>query len=234
MSFTGFDDVNTFLKFSQIGISALAKGREYKEEVELRHKQFADVQQQAALNNQLLYNSYVNLNEREQLEYKKHAFDEFELQFDIRKAVAARLALQGLHNKSGGSAEAVVMNIKRQGLYSLQRKDFNYEVRLRNLQIQRNNEALETKSKNNALYNSLQGFPSATGLALSIGGSALQYASEWAKGRNLGDEGKKPPSGGSTAKPFKSSEHRVSAKDRSHFAQTTDPRLMGIPEGYKE
>ena len=190
MSFTGFDDVNTFLKFSQIGISALAKGREYKEEVELRHKQFADVQQQAALNNQLLYNSYVNLNEREQLEYKKHAFDEFELQFDIRKAVAARLALQGLHNKSGGSAEAVVMNIRRQGLYSLQRKDFNYEVRLRNLQIQRNNEALETQSKNNALYNSLQGFPSATGLALSIGGSALQYASEWAKGRNLGDEGK--------------------------------------------
>ena len=31
MSFTGFDDVNTFLKFSQIGISALAKGREYKD-----------------------------------------------------------------------------------------------------------------------------------------------------------------------------------------------------------
>jgi len=180
-------DLDTYLKLGQFAASAGTKLMEYQETTILRQQEYYRAREQAAFNNQLLYNSYTNLNEQEQLEYKKHAVDQFELQVQVRRAVAARLALQGSANKSGGSAESIIMNIQRQGLYSSHRKDFNYEIRIRNLQTQRANEALATQSKNNALYNSLQGFPSATGLALSIGGSAVQFGSEWKKGRTEAD-----------------------------------------------
>ena len=176
-------DLDTYLKLGQFTAAAGTKLMEYQETTILRQQQYHAAEEQAAFNNQLLYNSYTNLNEQEQLEYMKHAVDQFELQVQVRRAVAARLALQGSANKSGGSAESIIMNIQRQGLYASHRKDFNYEIRIRNLQTQRANEALATQSKNNALYNSLQGFPSATGLALSIGGSAVQYGAEWNKGR---------------------------------------------------
>ena len=180
-------DLDTYLKLGQFTAAAGTKLMDFQETTILRQQQFHAAKEQAAFNNQLLYNSYTNLNEQEQLEYKKHAVDQFELQVQVRRAVAARLALQGSANKSGGSAESIIMNIQRQGLYSSHRKDFNYEIRIRNLQTQRANEALATQSKNNALYNSLQGFPSATGLALSIGGSAVQFGSEWKKGRTEAD-----------------------------------------------
>ena len=93
------------------------------------------------------------------------------------------MALQGSVQKSGGSADSVLRNIEQQGLWSLHRKDMNYEIALRNLQIKRTNIALETESKNNALYNTLKGFPSSTGLALSIGGSALQTGIAYKEGR---------------------------------------------------
>ena len=176
-------DLDTYLKLGQFAASAGTKLMEYQETTILRQQEYYRAREQAAFNNQLLYNSYTNLNEQEQLEYKKHAVNQFELQGQVRRAVAARLALQGSANKSGGSAESIIMNIQRQGLYASHRKDFNYEIRIRNLQTQRANEALATQSRNNALYNSLQGFPSATGLALSIGGSAVQYGAEWNKGR---------------------------------------------------
>ena len=176
-------DLDTYLKLGQFAASAGTKLMEYQETTILRQQEYYRAREQAAFNNQLLYNSYTNLNEQEQLEYKKHAVNQFELQGQVRRAVASRLALQGSANKSGGSAESIIMNIKRQGLYASHRKDFNYEIRIRNLQTQRANEALATQSKNNTLYNSLQGFPSATGLALSIGASAVQYGAEWNKGR---------------------------------------------------
>ena len=176
-------DLDTYLKLGQFAASAGTKLMEYQETTILRQQEYYRAREQAAFNNQLLYNSYTNLNEQEQLEYKKHAVNQFELQGQVRRAVAARLALQGSANKSGGSAESIIMNIQRQGLYASHRKDFNYEIRIRNLQTQRANEALATQSRNNALYNSLQGFPSATGLALSIGGSAVQFGAEWNKGR---------------------------------------------------
>ena len=213
-------DLDTYLKLGQFTAAAGTKLMEYQETTILRQQQFHAAQEQAAFNNQLLYNSYTNLNEQEQLEYKKHAVDQFELQVQVRRAVAARLALQGSANKSGGSAESIIMNIQRQGLYSSHRKDFNYEIRIRNLQTQRANEALATKSKNNALYNSLQGFPSATGLALSIGASAVQYGSEWNKGRTDADykrqtlsmAARKKMDKGKTSKPSNGNEDIISGE----------------------
>ena len=215
-------DLDTYFKLGQFAADAGAKALEYQETTILRQQQFHSAREQAAFNNQLLYNSYTNLNEQEQLEYKKHAINQFELQAKVRRAVATRLAIQGSANKSGGSAESIIMNIQRQGLYASHRKDLNYEIRIRNLQTQRDNEALATQSKNNALYNSLQGFPSATGLALSIGGSALQRGSEWQSGRITGKTDKTP----SPAPKKVSSEYGT----KSHggvFATPVDKRMLG-------
>ena len=173
----------TALTFASLALDIAGKYNDYNEGLNASYNSHAFAQRQSALNNQLAYNAYLNLNEQEQLEYKRNALDQFELQRKIRKAVAYRLAIQGSSQKSGGSAESVLRNIERQGLYSLHRKDLNYEIRLRNLQLQRNNIALEVQSKNNAVYAQIQGAPSATGLALSIGGSALQTGLDWKKGR---------------------------------------------------
>jgi hypothetical protein len=186
-------ELNTALAFASFALSAAKDFNDYDESIIARQNEFAYTQRQAALNNQLAYNGYLNLNEQEQMEFKRNSLDQFELQRKIRRAVAYRLAIQGNAQKSGGSAESVLRNIERQGLYSLHRKDLNYELRLRNLQLQRNNIALEVQSKNNALYGQLQGFPSATGLALSIGGTALQKGMDWQKGRKTGKLADKGP-----------------------------------------
>lgn len=186
-------ELDTALAFASFALGAAKDFNDYDESIVARQNEFAFTQRQAALNNQLAYNGYLNLNEQEQMEFKRNSLDQFELQRKIRRAVAYRLAIQGNAQKSGGSAESVLRNIERQGLYSLHRKDLNYELRLRNLQLQRNNIALEVQSKNNALYGQLQGFPSATGLALSIGGTALQKGIDWKEGRITGKPDKGTP-----------------------------------------
>lgn len=215
-------ELDTALAFASFALGAAKDFNDYDESIVARQNQFAATQRQAALNNQLAYNGYLNLNEQEQMEFKRNSLDQFELQRKVRRAVAYRLAIQGNAQKSGGSAESVLRNIERQGLYSLHRKDLNYELRLRNLQLQRNNIALEVQSKNNALYGQLQGFPSATGLALSIGGTALQQGVDWKKGRVTG----KTPDKGPPSTPASIPANREGST-KSYFAPTTDPRMMG-------
>ena len=214
-------ELDTALAFASFALGAAKDFNDYDESIVARQNEFAYTQRQAALNNQLAYNGYLNLNEQEQMEFKRNSLDQFELQRKIRRAVAYRLAIQGNAQKSGGSAESVLRNIERQGLYSLHRKDLNYELRLRNLQLQRNNIALEVQSKNNALFGQLQGFPSATGLALSIGGTALQQGISWKKGRTTSK-----PDKGSPSTPISIPVNREGST-KSYFAPTTDPRMMG-------
>ena len=175
-----------WLYAAQLAFSIGSKITDYNDQVTAGHIDFANKQRQAALNNNLAYNAYVNLNEQQLLDNTKYKLDEFELKKQIRRVVATQLARDGSVLKSGGSANSVLMNIHRQGLQALHRKEFNFHTKLRNLKIQRDNIALETQSKNNALFNTLKGFPSATGLALSIGGSALQTGINYKEGRQQG------------------------------------------------
>jgi len=179
--------VDGWLYAAQLAFTVGSKITAYNDAVTASHIDFANKQQQAALNNNLAYNAYLNLNEQQLLDNKKYHLDEFELKKHIRRVVATQLARDGSVQKSGGSANSVLMNIHRQGLLALHRKEFNFHTKLRNLQQQRKNVALETVSKNNALYNTLKGFPSATGLALSIGGSALQTGIDYNEGRQQED-----------------------------------------------
>jgi len=168
---------------AQAAFSIASEINDYNDGVEAAYIDFANKRRQAAFNNRLAYNALLNTNEQEQLFQKKHALDKFQLNKNIQRAIASRMALQGSAQKSGGSADSVLRNIEAQGLWSLHRKDLNYAISLRNLQIKRDNIALETEGKNNALYSQLRGAPSATGLALSIGGTALQSGVEYKKGR---------------------------------------------------
>ena len=140
------------------------------------------VNAQTALNNGLGYNALLAVNEAEQREFKKLALDKFELAKNLQAALATQLARDGSALKSGGSVENVANNIERQGLNALHRKDFNYQTKLKDLHIQRNNIALQTASANNQLLGTLKGLPSLTGLGLSITGTALQSGIRYAKG----------------------------------------------------
>ena len=172
-----------WLYAAQLAFSVGSKITDYNDKVTAGHIDFANKQQQAALNNRLAYNAYLNLNEQQLLDNKKYHLDEFELKKQVRRVVATQLARDGSVQKSGGSANSVLTNIWRQGLQAIQRKELNFTTKLRNLEIQRDNIALETQSKNTDLFNRLKGVPSTTGLALSIGSSGLQTGVDYQKGK---------------------------------------------------
>ena len=217
-------ELDTYLSLYTIGANALADINDYNDANIAAQQSYIQYRTQTAINNNLLYNKYSNLNEQEQLDFQKHSLDKFELQKQVRRKAAELMAFQGSNLKSGGSADSILLNIQRQGYSALHRKDFNYEIRLRNLAMERNNAALATQSANNKAYNAIRGVPSATGLALSIAGNAGQIGSTWAKGRKFGDEGK----GGSP--PVSPSPAPSKYGTKSHggvFAPTVESKYMG-------
>ena len=151
-----------------------SKITEYNDQSRAAYYSALQVNVQTALNNRLGYNALLAVNEEQQREQEKLALDKFELQKSMQRALATQLARDGSVNKSGGSAESVVNNIYRQGLNALSRKDFNYETKLKNLQMQRDNLALQTASANNQALRGLKALPNATGLGLSIAGTGLR------------------------------------------------------------
>ena len=151
-----------------------SKITEYNDQSRAAYYSALQVNAQTALNNRLGYNALLAVNEEQQREQEKLALDKFELQKSMQRALATQLARDGSVNKSGGSAESVVNNIYRQGLNALSRKDFNYETKLKNLQMQRDNLALQTASANNQAVRGLKALPNATGLGLSIAGTGLR------------------------------------------------------------
>ena len=151
-----------------------SKITEYNDQSRAAYYSALQVNAQTALNNRLGYNALLAVNEEQQREQEKLALDKFELQKSMQRALATQLARDGSVNKSGGSAESVVNNIYRQGLNALSRKDFNYETKLKNLQMQRDNLALQTASANNQALRGLKALPNATGLGLSIAGTGLR------------------------------------------------------------
>ncbi len=159
-----------------------SKISEYNDATRSAYYSHLQANAQTALNNGLGYNALLAVNEEEQLEFKKLALDEFELHKSMQRALATQMARDGSVLKSGGSAESVLNNIERQGLQALHRKDFNYQTKLKSLQMQRNNIALQTASANNQVLGSLKGVPSLTGLGLSIAGTALQSGVSYTKG----------------------------------------------------
>jgi len=217
-------ELDTYLSLYTIGANALADINDYNDANIAAQQSYIQYRTQTAINNNLLYNKYSNLNEQEQLDFQKHSLDKFELQKQVRRKAAELMAFQGSNLKSGGSADSILLNIQRQGYSALHRKDFNYEIRLRNLAMERNNAALATQSANNKAYNAIRGVPSATGLALSIAGNIGQIGSTWAKGRKFGDEGK----GGSP--PVSPSPAPSKYGTKSHggvFAPTVESKYMG-------
>jgi len=172
-----------WLYAAEVIFSVGSKILEYNDEYQASYYNHLQVNSQTALNNRLGYNALLAVNEEEQREFEKLALDKFELQKSIQRALATQLARDGSALKSGGSAISVANNIERQGLNALHRKDFNFHTKLNNLKMQRKNIALQTASANNQLLGSLKGFPSQTGLGLSIGGTALQSGIRYKEGQ---------------------------------------------------
>ena len=96
---------------AQAAFSIASEINDYNDGVEAAYIDFANKRRQAAFNNRLAYNALLNTNEQEQLFQKKHALDKFQLNKNIQRAIASRMALQGSAQKSGALFEGVVYDI---------------------------------------------------------------------------------------------------------------------------
>ena len=133
---------------------------------------------QASMNNNLAYIAQLHVNEEDALDLKKQGFEMNELRMSIRRETAKQAAINasigGGAGRSGNSADAVLLNIRRHGYKALSRKDLNRETREMSFRQRRENIANEALSKNNALMSGVPTAPSDTGLALQIAGSGVQ------------------------------------------------------------
>ena len=77
-----------------------------------------------------------------------------------------------------GSGAARLRNLQRQGSEAVNRKDFNFQLTLNDLNRRRKNIDLETMSANNRAFTGLQTPPGSTGLVFDVAGLAISNYSK--------------------------------------------------------
>jgi len=134
---------------------------------------------QVAMNNNLAYNSYLHINEEQQLSVQKQHLDVNALNKAIRAAQAsekAKIESQGGDSELG-SGLARIQNIQRDGYEALARKDLNFKIALGDFRRRRKNTELSTLDKNNKAFSGLTAVPDSTGLVTqAIGLGIDKYA----------------------------------------------------------
>lgn len=166
------------LYLAQFALQAGQASYEYQKAEQKAELQRQQAYQQAALNNELAFNAQLNLNSQQVLEMKKFGFDDFELKKSIRREQSKNAALKasfgGTFGQQGGSYDATINNINRQGYLALARKDFNFKTTLADFDIRHKNIQLETESKNNQAFSGLSTGGSLIGTGLQIASAGIQ------------------------------------------------------------
>ena len=151
---------------------------QYKRDAFIADTKLHDAQKQAAINNQLAYNSFLHINQEQALDLKRLAFDKADIRRmsmeEVAKQKAINASIGGGVGRVGQSADAVVSNIRRRAYLSLARKDLNRQIRMASFDQRRKNVTLSTTSKNNVAFSNLQISPSKTGAILKVLGSGIQ------------------------------------------------------------
>ena len=154
------------LQVASFGLGVMNQYTSYQADVRDHYARIDTANRQAALNNQLAYNSFLHINEEQMLTTAKRSFDVAAIYKQIRAAKATAMAQ--MESQGGdstiGSGLARIQNIQRQGLEALARKDLNFQTELNDFKTRRKNTTLETLSRNNQAFSGLTSVPDATGL----------------------------------------------------------------------
>lgn len=164
------------LQLASFGLGVMNQYTSYQADVRDHYARIDTANRQAALNNQLAYNSFLHINEEQMLTTAKRSFDVAAIYKQIRAAKATAMAQ--MESQGGdstiGSGLARVQNIQRQGLEALARKDLNFQTELNDFKTRRKNTTLETLSRNNQAFSGLTSVPDATGLVAQTIGLGIE------------------------------------------------------------
>jgi len=164
------------LQVASFGLGVMNQYTSYQADVRDHYARIDTANRQAALNNQLAYNSFLHINEEQMLTTAKRSFDVAAIYKQIRAAKATAMAQ--MESQGGdstiGSGLARIQNIQRQGLEALARKDLNFQTELNDFKTRRKNTTLETLSKNNQAFSGLTSVPDATGLVAQTIGLGIE------------------------------------------------------------
>jgi hypothetical protein len=164
------------LQLASFGLGVMNQYTSYQADVRDHYARIDTANRQAALNNQLAYNSFLHINEEQMLTTAKRSFDVAAIYKQIRAAKATAMAQ--MESQGGdstiGSGLARIQNIQRQGLEALARKDLNFQTELNDFKTRRKNTTLETLSRNNQAFSGLTSVPDATGLVAQTIGLGIE------------------------------------------------------------
>tara|TARA_R100000700_G_C3177999_1_gene153475 strand:+ start:4530 stop:5114 length:585 start_codon:yes stop_codon:yes gene_type:complete len=164
------------LQMASFAMGAINKRASFQADVRDHYTRIDTANRQAALNNQLAYNSYLHINEEQMLTTVKRSFDVAAIYKKIRASKASAMAQ--MESQGGdstiGSGLARIQNIERQGLEALARKDLNFQTELNDFKTRRKNVSLETLSRNNKAFSGLTSIPDATGLVAQTIGLGIE------------------------------------------------------------
>jgi hypothetical protein len=167
-------DPYMMLQAASLGISIFSGIQDHNDQTAQAYAKYDQASRQSAVNNGLAYNNYLHLNEEQILKTKEYSLNTFDLQKAIRRAKATeRVQAESQGASTGGSFDARIRNVQRQGSEAINRKDINFQVTLRDFQLRRKNVELETLSANNRAFSGLSTPPSATGLVTKIAGLGI-------------------------------------------------------------
>ena len=129
---------------------------------------------QAKRNNQLAERNYQLINEEQMATMVANGLDKFEIAKEIRRNKAQALARRGgTGSLSSASLQGSLNNIQREGSNAILRKDLNFGSKLRNLQIERDNVAIQTAGLNNQAFNQITQSADLLSTGLSLAGVNL-------------------------------------------------------------
>ena len=134
---------------------------------------------QARRNNQLAERNYQLINEEAMAEMVARGNDKFVLAREVRSAKASARVRMGEDGAlSSQSMQKVFQDIEREGGYQAQEIDYNFGRRLRNLEIERQNNAITTAGLNAEAFNQITQSASIGSLVTGLSGLALSGLKE--------------------------------------------------------
>ena len=162
----GFDEYLTLTNYTIKGAKAIKRNQDaYTNDID----SIRNAKAQALLNNQLAERNQGLISEQRIATMRAHGFDKFEIAKQIRAGKAATIAQRGGSGSlSSGALNASLANIQRIGSEALRRKELNFGMKLRNLEIESQNVYIGARTANQAAFNKITSTQSNLGTGLQL------------------------------------------------------------------
>jgi hypothetical protein len=162
----GFGEYLTLASYAMKGAGAIKRNQDaYTNDID----SIRNARAQTLLNNQLAERNQGLISEQRIATMRAHGFDKFEIAKQIRAGKAATIAQRGGSGSlSSGALNASLANIQRIGSEALRRKELNFGMKLRNLEIESQNVYIGARTANQAAFNKITSTQSNLGTGLQL------------------------------------------------------------------